>query len=66
MGLKSPFSPLANRCAKYFASFESKESDSLGESEKCLIIASKKSYNNDSESLTYFFESIVFKFISAI
>ena len=65
IGLKSPFSPLAKICAKYLAQLDNKESDYLGESAKFLIMASKKSYNNESESLAYLLGSIFFKFISA-
>ncbi len=65
IGLKSFFKPLASMCARYFPSFESKESAYLGESEKCLMIANRNSYNNESASLIYFFGSISLRFIYA-
>jgi len=63
IGLKSFLSPFAKICARYLLSFDSRESDSLGERLKCLIIASKNISSNDYASLTSFLGSISFKLI---
>ena len=65
MGRKSPLSPLARICARYLQSLDSKDSASLGESEKCLMMASRNNSSNDSASFTSFLGSISFRLISA-
>jgi hypothetical protein len=53
-GLKSPLSPLASICARYFPSFESKLNASFGLSVKFLINANINNYNRLEASFKSF------------
>lgn len=65
IGLKSPFSPFAKICAKYFESFDRRESASLGDRPKCFMRERRKSSRSESAADTYRLGSMSLIVISA-